>query len=79
MAPAVPLQPGFLPQDRNGCVPVTPSTWPLPARRSPRSTSPTPSTLSAAVQANGTPAWIARSIMPAASRGLVAKRTSSGT
>ena len=35
--------------------------------------------LSAAIQANGTPAAIARSTMRPASRGLVAKPTSGGT
>ena len=39
----------------------------------------TDSGLSVATQVNGTPASSARSIMPTASRGLVAKRTAAGT
>jgi hypothetical protein len=45
----------------------------LPARRNLISTSPTPHAAPAATQSNGTPAFIARSIIPAADRGLVEK------
>ncbi len=52
---------------------------PLPARRSTASISPAPYTLSAATHAKGTGAASARSIISAASAGLVAKPTVSGT
>jgi hypothetical protein len=51
----------------------------LAGARSAVSSSPTPYTLSAAIQANGTRAAIARATMAAASLGLVANSTACGT
>ena len=71
--------PGSPIQASKGWVASVPSTWPLPARRSVISTSPVLWTVSAATQAKGTPAAMARPAMPSASRGLVANRTPSDT